>query len=152
MTTSRRHLTALAALALTAMLLPLSATGVAAESSATVPSGFRDELVWGGLPDHPMVVAFSPAGKVYVGLKGGVINEYDSLTDGTATQLTDLSSQVHNYWDRGLMGLVVDPQFPTRPYVYALYAYDHQLGGPAAARSGATSVPRRTRAATPTAA
>ncbi len=42
----------------------------------------------------------------------------------------DLSSEVDDYWDRGLMGMVVDPQFPTRPYVYALYAYDHQLGGP----------------------
>ena len=39
------------------------------------------------------------------------------------------------------MGMVVDPQFPTRPYVYALYAYDHQLGGPARRRSGATPCP-----------
>ena len=32
--------------------------------------------------------------------------------------------------------MVVDPQFPTRPYVYALYAYDHQLGGPAGTEVG----------------
>ena len=132
MTSARRHLSAFAALALTAMILPVTATSVAA-AGATVPAGFRDELVWGGLPDKPMVVAFAPSGKVFVGLKGGVINEYDSLTDTSATQLTNLSSQVHNYWDRGMMGLTVDPQFPTRPYVYALYAYDHQLGDAAAA-------------------
>ena len=58
MTSTRRHLSAFAALALTAMVLPLTATSVAAESGATVPSGFRDELVWGSLPDKPMVVAF----------------------------------------------------------------------------------------------
>ena len=98
-----------------------------------------------------MVVAFAPSGKVFVAMKGGVINEYDSLTDTSATQLVNLSGQVHNYWDRGLMGMVVDPQFPTRPYVYALYAYDHQLGDPAAAPSGATLCPRRP-AVTPTAA
>ena len=141
MTSTRRHLSAFAALALTAMVLPLTATSVAAESGATVPAGFRDELVWGSLPDHPMVVAFAPSGKVFVALKGGVINEYDSLTDTSATQLVNLSSEVHNYWDRGLMGMVVDPQFPTRPYVYALYAYDHQLGDPARRRSGATPCP-----------
>ena len=81
MTSARRHLSAFAALALTAMVLPLSATSVAAESGATVPSGFRDELVWGSLPDHPMAVSFAPSGKVFVAFKGGVINEYDSLTD-----------------------------------------------------------------------
>jgi glucose/arabinose dehydrogenase len=136
MTSARRHLSAVAALVLTAMLLPLSASTVAAESGATVPSGFRDELVWGSLPDHPMVVSFAPSGKVFVALKGGVINEYDSLTDATATQLVNLAPEVDNYWDRGLMGMVVDPQFPTRPYVYALYAYDHQLGDPPGAKWG----------------
>ena len=92
MTSTRRHLSAFAALALTAMVLPLTATSVAA-AGATVPAGFRDELVWGSLPDKPMVVAFSPHGKVYLGLKGGVINEYDSLTDTTATLLVNLSTR-----------------------------------------------------------
>ena len=49
----------------------------------------------------------------------------------------DLNTNVHNYWDRGLMGLAVDPGYPTRPYVYVLYAYNHILGdaepGPALA-------------------
>ena len=63
MTSARRHLSAFAALALTAMLLPIAATSVAA-AGATVPAGFRDELVW-SLPDKPMVVAFAPTGKVY---------------------------------------------------------------------------------------
>ena len=40
----------------------------------------------------------------------------------------DLNTNVHNYWDRGLMGLAVDPGYPTRPYVYVLYAYNHILG------------------------
>ena len=32
-----------------------------------------------------------------------------------------------------MLGLAVDPQFPTRPYVYVLYTYDHVLGSAAAA-------------------
>jgi len=34
----------------------------------------------------------------------------------------------HDFWDRGLLGMAIDPQFPTRPYVYVLYTYDHVLG------------------------
>ena len=35
---------------------------------------------------------------------------------------------MHDFWDRGLLGLAIDPQFPTRPYVHVLYTYDHVLG------------------------
>ena len=29
-----------------------------------------------------------------------------------------------DYWDRGLLGLISDPNFSTNPYLYVLYAYD----------------------------
>ena len=33
--------------------------------------------------------------------------------------------RVHDFWDRGLLGLALDPGFASgRPYVYVLYAYD----------------------------
>ncbi len=113
-------------------MLPLSAAPVFAESPATVPAHFRDELVWDGLTS-PTAVAFAPNGRVFVSQKNGRINVYDSLTDSTATQFIDLTSDVMNYWDRGMVGLVVDPDFPTRPYVYVAYTYDHILGDPAPA-------------------
>ena len=37
------------------------------------------------------------------------IKFYTSLTDTTPTVFADLNTNVHNYWDRGLMGLAVDP-------------------------------------------
>ena len=40
---------------------------------------------------------------------------------------------MHDYWDRGLLGMVLDPAFPTRPYVYVLYALDRNPADPAAA-------------------
>ena len=40
---------------------------------------------------------------------------------------------VYNFWDRGLLGMALDPNFPTNPYVYVLYTYDHELGSAAAA-------------------
>ena len=42
----------------------------------------------------------------------------------------DLNAEVHNLFDRGMLGIAVDPGFPRRPYVYVLYAYDHVLGDP----------------------
>ena len=101
MTSTRRHLSAFAALALTAMALPLTATSVAAESGRPCPLGILRRR--GGLAqpaDHPMVVAFAPSGKVFVALKGGVINEYDSLTDTAPPRSPTFAAQVHNYWDR----------------------------------------------------
>jgi glucose/arabinose dehydrogenase len=39
---------------------------------------------------------------------------------------------VYNYWDRGLLGMTLDPGFTTgRPFVYVLYTSDSDLGGQA---------------------
>ena len=50
---------------------------------------------------------------------------------------------MHDFWDRGLLGIALDPGFTTgRPYVYVLYAYDK--APPAhARRAGATGARRR---------
>ena len=42
--------------------------------------------------------------------------------------MADLRTSVHNHWDRGLLGLVVDRQWPTRPFVYIHYVYDAPPG------------------------
>ena len=36
----------------------------------------------------------------------------------------------HN-WDRGLLGLALDPDFPAKPFIYVLYTYDAPIGGTA---------------------
>ena len=48
---------------------------------------------------------------------------------------------MHNYWDRGLLGMALDPNFPTKPYVYVLYTYDAPIGG-IAPIWGTTTLPR----------
>ena len=49
---------------------------------------------------------------------------FDSLSDLTPTVWADFSTSVHDFWDRGFLGMALDPNFATRPYVYALYAYN----------------------------
>ena len=120
-------------IALACLLAPVSAAG-----SATLPPGFQEEVVYSGLV-NPMVVRFSPDGRVFVAEKSGLIKVYDNLADPTASVYADLRTQVHNYWDRGLLGMVLDPQFPTDPYIYVLYTRDAAIGA-AAPRWGTPGV------------
>ncbi len=60
--------------------------------------------------------------------KSGQIYVYDSLADSTPTLVTDLSPFVHDFQDRGLLGIAVDPGWPVSPYLYALYTIDARVG------------------------
>ena len=56
--------------------------------------------------------------------KSGLIKVFDGPTDATPTVFADLRTEVHNYWDRGLLGIALAPDFPVDPHVYVLYTYD----------------------------
>ncbi len=100
--------------------------------AATLPPGFQETIVFSGLT-NPTAVRFASDGRVFVAEKGGVIKVFDSLQDASPDTFADLNVNVHNYWDRGLLGLALDPDFPAKPYVYVLYTYDHELGSTAPA-------------------
>jgi glucose/arabinose dehydrogenase/PKD repeat protein len=101
-----------------------------ASQAATLPTGFADRVALSGLT-QPTNVRFSPDGRVFVAEKSGLVKVFQSLSDTTPTVFADLRVAVDDWWDRGLLGLALDPTFPARPYVYVLYAYDHVIGDPA---------------------
>jgi glucose/arabinose dehydrogenase/PKD repeat protein len=109
--------------------LTVSTTSVPA-AAASLPPGFREEIVFTGLSE-PTAVRFSSDGRIFVAEKSGVIKIFDSLTDSTPTVFADLRTEVHNYWDRGLLGLALAPNFPADPWVYVLYTFDAAIGGTA---------------------
>ena len=118
-----------------AVALVLVASSVAVVRSATpataaVPAGFAEVTAFSGLAT-PTAVRFAADGRVFVAEKRGTVQMFDGLTDQTPTQIADLRTEVHNFWDRGLLGLAVDPAFPTRPYLYVLYTFDGLVGGTA---------------------
>jgi glucose/arabinose dehydrogenase/PKD repeat protein len=98
---------------------------------AAVPPGFQETVVWPGLT-NPTAIRFAADGRVFVAEKSGVIKVFDSLTDQTPTTFSGLTTNVHNFWDRGLLGMALDPSLTggsgLGSYVYVLYAYDHVLG------------------------
>jgi glucose/arabinose dehydrogenase len=80
---------------------------------------------------NPTVLQFAPDGRIFVGQKNGVIKVFQSLTDTNPVTFADLSGEVDDYWDRGLLGLALPANFPASPYVYVLYTYDAPIGGTA---------------------
>lgn len=98
--------------------------------AATLPANFQESIVFSGLT-NPTNVRFLPDGHVFVAEKSGIIKVFDNLADQTPTVFADLSTNTYNFWDRGMLGMVLDPNFPTNPYVYVLYTYDAAIGGTA---------------------
>jgi glucose/arabinose dehydrogenase len=98
-----------------------------AAAAVVLPAGFREQIVLSGL-DQPMNIEFARDGRIFVAEKAGRIKVFDSIADTTPTLFADLSAEVHNQHDRGMLGLALHPDFPTQPYVYVLYAYDAPPG------------------------
>jgi glucose/arabinose dehydrogenase len=119
---------ALSTLLAAAAALFLTAAPAAAEPA--LPAGFQDEVVFEGI-EQPTNFVFAPDGRVFVAEKPGRILVFDDLEDTTPDEFAKLWGDVYSNGDRGLLGLALDPEFTEgRPYVYALYTWDHVLGKP----------------------
>ena len=121
-----------------AALLGLAVGGPSQAEAIVLPPNFQESTPITGLT-NPTAVRFSPDGRVFVAEKSGLIKVFDGLSDPSATVFADLRTNVHNFWDRGILGMALDPNFPIQPYVYVLYAHDAAIGG-TAPRWGAPGV------------
>ena len=118
--------------AMTALVSSVVVVASAAQpaAAASLPPGFQEEVVFSGLT-QPTALRFSADGRVFVAEKSGLIKVFDNLSDTTPTVFADLRTQVHNFWDRGLLDVALAPNFPADPWVYALYTFDAAIGGTA---------------------
>ena len=108
--TPSRHLPMLLACA-----LPLCiADRVAA---ATVPAGFSDTQVAGGL-NRPTAMTFSPDGRLFICEQGGTLRV---LKNGTLLSAPFVSLTVSSLGERGLLGVAFDPDFAQNGFVYLYY-------------------------------
>lgn len=60
----------------------------------------------------------------YVAEKGGRIKLVDTASGEVVSEFIDLTDQVANDADRGMLDIVVHPDFPSEPYIYAFYVVD----------------------------
>lgn len=125
---TRLLLAVLLAVVMAAVVLVVLDTARQAQAGATLPAGFQEKTVFADL-NVPTSVEFSSDGRVFVAEKSGLIKVFDSLTDPEPSIYADLRTEVYHYWDRGLLGMALHPNFPADPRIYVLYTRNAELGG-----------------------
>jgi uncharacterized repeat protein (TIGR03806 family) len=87
---------------------------------ANLPDGFAEKVVTTGLTGAT-AMAIAPDGRVFVCEQTGalrVVRDEKLLKDPFVTLNVDSS------WERGLIGVALDPGFPKKPYIYVCYVAD----------------------------
>ena len=95
---------------------------------AELPLGFVDEVIQGGFA-IPVDCCFDGNGRLFVAEKRGIIRV---IQDGVLlpTPVIDLTAEVHNAGDKGLLGITLDPAFAQNGRIYLLYNVDPIFGQP----------------------
>ncbi len=79
----------------------------------------------------PTAAVAAPDGRVFVAELAGVVKVFHGAGDTQPTVFADLSNEVYAAQGHGLLGITLDPHFPSKPYVYVLYSRDSVTrGGP----------------------
>ncbi|MBI5182654.1 MAG: PQQ-dependent sugar dehydrogenase [Nitrospirae bacterium] len=84
--------------------------------AGTLPSGFTESNVVTGL-STPLGMAFLPDGRILVVEQAGAIKLVSNGSASTLLTVTGITSG----GERGLLGIAVDPDYPSRPYIYVYY-------------------------------
>jgi len=131
--TQVKRLSATVGAAVAALLLLASVS-----ASMTLPPGFQARtlpLLKATSPTYanglqkPTTLDFAPDGKLFVAERNGRVIEFDSLEDSTPTLVLSILDKVMAKGDRGILGMKLDPEYPTKPYIYLSYTYDAPIGG-----------------------
>mgnify|MGYP000850458102 FL=1 len=111
-----------AVLATLPLLALPAAPGASAQGAIRLPHGFISEIVTEGM-NLPTSFALAPDGRIFVAEKAGRVRV---IKDGQLleTPFVDLTGEVNDSADRGLMGIAVHPRWPASPYIYVAYVYD----------------------------
>lgn len=103
-------------------LLPLLLLLAAAPLAATVPANFTDTLVAG--VGAPTALAFTPDGRLLITTQPGALRIYQNGTLLVTPALTFPSTKICSNSERGLLGVVVDPDFEVNRHIYLFYTFN----------------------------
>ena len=88
-----------------------------ATPGATLPAGFVETALTTSL-SSATAMALAPDGRIFVCQQGGALR---IIKNGTLLSSPFLTVTVSSAGERGLLGVAVDPAFPTNSYVYVYY-------------------------------
>jgi glucose/arabinose dehydrogenase len=110
-------------------------------SALDLPTGFVERTLpipqattpsWTNGLQKPTTLDFAPDGKMFVAERNGRVLEFDSVDDSTPTLALSILDEVMAKGDRGLLGMKLDPEYPSKPFIYLSYTYDAPIGGDSA--------------------
>jgi len=109
----------------------------------TLPAGFADALVANVV--GPTAIAFTPDGRMLITTQGGALRVYADGALLPTAALTFAASAICTGFERGLLGVAVDPQFTTNNYIYLFYTFQRPDPGDCSANTANSPVNRVSR-------
>ncbi|WP_129645353.1 PQQ-dependent sugar dehydrogenase [Peristeroidobacter agariperforans] len=85
--------------------------------AATLPAGFTETRVASGIAT-PTSMAVAPDGRIFVTQQTGALRV---IRDGVLLSQPFVTLSTNTLGERGLLGVALDPNFATTPYVYLYY-------------------------------
>ncbi|MBK8268097.1 MAG: PQQ-dependent sugar dehydrogenase [Planctomycetes bacterium] len=74
--------------------------------------------------DQAVGIAFAPDGRMFVWEKSGVVWNVENGVK-SVQPLIDVSEEVGNWGDYGMLGFAIDPDFYSNGYIYLMYVVDY---------------------------
>ena len=106
-----------------------------AAAAQSLPPNFIEDIIASDLT-YPVAFTRLPDGRILIAQKSGVVR---LVKNGVLqpTPFIDLTSKVNDYWDRGMLGIAVDPSFATNGFIYLFYVFEsnaNDYSGPKTSR------------------
>ncbi len=98
-------------------LFDRTAAGARSADLADLPDGFAQQVVAAGITGATGM-AIAGDGRIFVAEQTGTLR---LIKDGSLLKEPFLKLEVDSAWERGLIGLTLDPNFPKAPFIYLCY-------------------------------
>ena len=99
---------------------------LAGPARAALPPNFVDQQV--AIVGGPTALAFTPDGRLLITTQAGTLRVYQNGALVVAPALTFPVGQICSNFERGLLGVAVDPDFANNNYIYLYYTFRNGAG------------------------
>jgi glucose/arabinose dehydrogenase len=119
--------TAPGGLSVLAVLISLGIGPGIRPAHAGLPAQFGFNTIATGFT-QPMSFAYAPDGRIFVAERAGIVKIVKA--NGAVSTFLDMRGQINSAWGRGILSIVLDPQFASNKRFYMLYHEELSPGDP----------------------